>query len=257
MIKKVTLLLFSIGLAIVATFIQQLTSSDRPHRKYVIVNDTLVKVDLPVVHEGDDIISFALPDTSIKAYIFYKQLNIDENWERINCIRMGENMESVFPFHKPNIKIQYFVELVKNGKSYFLAKNNPVVLRFQDLPPKYLLFPYVILMFIALTLSCFSGILAAWKSESYKKMGALTFYLILTGTLLSLIIQLVTFKHLLIQISVHNDISFYKNLVILVLWILVFYTSKKYSFRGLTIAVSILTLVLYCLPQHFISKWLF
>jgi hypothetical protein len=257
MIKKVTLLLFSVGLAIVATFIQQLTSSDRPHRKYVVVNDTLVKVVLPVVHEGDDIISFVLPDTSIKAYIYYKQLNIDEHWDKITCIRMGENIESVFPFHKPNIKIQYFIELIKNGKSYFVAKNNPVVLRFQDLPPKYLMFPYVILMFIALTLACFSGILALMKSESYKKMVAVTFYLILSGTLLSLVIHLVTFKHLLIQISVYNDISFYKNLGILVLWFSLFYLNKKYALKVATIAISFITLLLYCLPQHFISKWLF
>jgi hypothetical protein len=256
MIKKITLLLVSIGLAIVATFIQQLTSSDRPHRKDVVVNDTLVKLDLPVIYEGDDIISIAVPDTSIKAYIFYKHLNIEEQWEKITCIRMGGNIESVIPFHKPNTKLQYFLELVKDGKSYFVAKNNPVVLRFQDLPPKYLMFPYVILMFVALTLACFSGILAILKSETYKKMVAFTFYLVLAATLLSLIIHLVTFKHLLIQISVHNDISFYKNLVIMILWGLLFYMNKKYALKVLTTAISVITLLLYCLPQHFISKWL-
>jgi hypothetical protein len=257
MIKKVTLLLFSVGLAIVATFIQQLTSSDRPHRKYVVVNDTLVKVDLPVVYEGDDIISFIVPDTSIKAFIYYKHLNIDEPWERINCIRMGGNIESVIPFHKPNIKLQYYVEFVKNEKSYYIAKNNPVVLRFQDLPPKYLMFPYVIIMFVALTMACFSGTLAIMKSESYKKIASFTFYLVLIGTLLSLIIHLFTFKHLLIQISVYNDISFYKNVVIMVFWVLLFYLNKKHPFKVTTIIISSLTLLLYCLPQHFISKWLF
>lgn len=257
MIKKVTFFLFSIGLAVIATFIQQLTSSDRPHKKYVVVNDTLLKVDMPVVHEGDDILSIVLPDTSIKAHIFYKRLNIDENWQKISCIRMGENLESVLPFHKPNIKIQYYVELLKEGKSYFVAKNNPVIMRFQDLAPKYLVFPYVIVMFVALVLVCFSGILAILKSDSYKKFVAFTFSLLIAGTLLSLIIHLVTFKHLFVQISVYNDLSFYKNLLIMMFWLLLFYINRKYSVRSATFVVATITLLLYCLPQHFISKWFF
>jgi hypothetical protein len=259
MFKKILFLSIAGGLTIVATFVQQLSSSDRPYNTSVNIGSTTYDFQLPVVHEGNEesLVEITLPDTSIHGQLFYKKYNIEEKWRTNNLIRMNENLVSVLPHQKPNIKIQYYIELNSKGKTYFIAKQNPVVVRFQGEVPKYILYPQVLVMFISLVIAIFAGMLALFNIDTYKKYAKIAFYLFfLGGFLIGLLVHMISFRHLFIQSLTCNDLTFYKNSIIFLIWLVVYYMNKKYDIRYYTLAGAVLTLVLFCLPQHILFSCL-
>ena len=260
MIQKVLFLLIATALTIIATFVQQFSSSDRPYNTDIKINGKSYSLSLPVLHEGNDecVIVMNLPDTTVKGNLVYRLLNSSEEWKSTNLIRTNnnDNLVNVLPIQNANIKISYYIELISKGRTYYISKNKPIIVRFQEKVPKYILFPQVMVMFLALIIAFFSGLLSIFNADSYKKYANLTFYLFSGGVLLSLIIHIVAFRHLLLQLMPYNDLSLYKNLIIFFIWFGLFKANKKYDCRYLTLTATVFTLVLYCLPQHFIFGWM-
>jgi len=258
MIQKVLFLLIAAALTIIATFVQQFSSSDRPFNRDVKINGTSYSFSLPVLHEGNEecLIEINLPDSSVRGNLVYKLLNSSEEWKSTNLIRMNDKLVNVLPIQNANIKISYYIELISQGKTYFISKSKPIIVRFQETVPKYILFPQVMIMFLALIIACFSGLLSIFNADSFKKYANLTFYLFSVGVFLSLLIHIIAFRHLLLQLMPYNDLSFYKNLIIFFIWFGLFKINKKYDYRYFTLTATVFTLILYCMPQHFIFGWL-
>jgi|GEM_PF-1531253 len=258
MAKKILFFLLAIGLSIIATFIRQFSSPDNLYKAYANINNNIYSFKLPVVRESNEVnekfpIEIYLSDTAVKGKLFYKKLNIKEKWHENNLIRMNDNLIGVLPFQKPNIKIQYYLELKSNGKTYQVAKNNPVIFRFQGKVTKYILFPYNILMFLALIFSCYSGILSIFNLGSFIKYSKVTFYLFLFGALIfGFLVHLISFSHLFIKIATYNDLTFYKNLLIFIFWLGIYLLNKRIQLRYITFVISVITLILYCIPQNLI-----
>jgi hypothetical protein len=257
MIKKVMFLLISLALTIVATFIQQFSSPDSPYKAVFNIDSTVYNLKLPVFHEGpeDCLIELNIPDTTVRGRVYYKSFHLNEEWKSNNLIRMNDNLVNVLPRQKANVKMVYYIELTSNGKSYNIAKLNPIIIRYQGLVPKYLQFPEVIIMFLSLIVACFAGFLTISHVDSYKKYAKVTFYLVAGGTALSLAMQLVAFRTIFVQFMPYNDLSFFKYVLIFLIWWGVYSFNKKHEFQYLTLAASVLTLVLFCVSQNYIFGW--
>lgn len=260
MLKKVLFLVIAAGLTIIATFIQQIFSSDSPDKHYVTIHSAEYQFKLPVVNEGDELcqIELNIPDSSVTGTLHYKLLKGSDEWKTTRFIRMHEDMLiGILPHQKPNIKLEYYITLNSEKAEFPVAKSSPVVVRFQSTVPKFVLFPQVIIMFIALILCCFTGILSVFKIESYKKYANITFYLFVLGAfILGFVIHIISFRHILVQISPHNDLSFYKNIIITLLWLGLFYINKRTSIQYFTIIISVVTLILFCMPTHILFGWI-
>jgi len=259
MFKKILFLAIAAIIAVISVFIQQFSSSDRPYNQEIQINSIDYSFKLPVYHEANEVCSIELlvPDTSVRGVLFYKLLKSKNDFKLINLIRMNEYLVSVLPHQKQNIKVQYYLQLNSAGKKYFIGKENPLIVRFQGVVPKYILFPHVVLMFVALIFSCFAGMLTFSHIDSYKKYASVTFFLFtLAALIFGLIIHLVSFRHLFVQVANYNDLTFYKNGIIFLLWLLVYYVNKKYEFKYLTLAVSIFTLILFCIPANIFFGWI-
>ena len=259
MLKKISFLTIAAGLTVVATFVQQFTSSDRPYNTSININKNDYDFKLPIVHEGNEecLLELNIPDTSIRGKIFFRRLNFNEDWKVNRLIRYDEKLLGVLSPQQPNLKLQYYIELESGANVYSIAKLNPVIVRFQGAVPKYILFPHVALMFVALIFSCFAGILSLFNAESYKKYSNVTFYLFAIGIIIfGFLVHIISYRHLILNPLGHNDLTFYKNLVIFLLWLGVYQLNKKFNIRYLVFLVSLLTLVLYCLPQQLIISWL-
>jgi hypothetical protein len=258
MLKKVLLLAISIALAILAAFIQQVFISDNPVKTSIEINKNYYTLKLPVVYEGiqECLIELPIADSSVSGVIYYKVAKANDDWKTNSLIRMNDNLVSILPAQKPNVKLEYFITLTSKGITYKLPIDKPVIIRFQDIVAKMVYYPFVILLFISLILSCYTGLLSAYNIQPTKKYIKLTFYFLLGSIILGLSVHLIAFRHLFLQISPNNDLSFYKNLLIFLLWLGIFYLSKKHENRYIILTVSVLTLILYCYPQHLLFNWI-
>ncbi len=243
--------IISVGLAIIVTIIQQFTSNDRPHVEYLNLSGKIFKFELPVIDEGNEecMIDINLPDSTIAAEIYYKHLDANENWHLGKVVKINEKFSCVLPGQKANTKLLYYLKLTSSGKSYYLALNHPVTLRCQREVPKYFLFPQVIFMFLATIFACFAGLISLFNFESYKKYAKIAFYLYLFGSvILGLIVYIIALRNIFVKIEPYNNLSFYKNILIFLIWFCVFYINRKINFRYATFAACILTLIIYCIP---------
>lgn len=258
MLRKILFLAIASAITIIATIVQQIISSDSPYRVSTLINSTDYSFKLPVLHEGNDecLIELNIPDTAIRGTIYYKIYKSSQNWNANALIRLNDNLVSILPHNKPNIKIEYYIELSSKGKIYPLAKEKPVVVRFQSIVPKPISYLHVVILFLAIILSCFTGILTITEVGSYKKYARLTFYFLAGSIVLGLAVHLISFRHLFLQINQYNDLSFYKYLVIVALWSMVFYLDKHKTWWFVTLLVSLVTLLLYCLPQNVLLGYL-
>jgi hypothetical protein len=259
MLKKVILLSIAIGLTIIAVFIQQFTSNNRPVKEYTNINGKVYNIKLPVFYEGKEgcLIEINIPDSSVTGNVFYKTLNGRENWCPKRLIRMNENLISMLPNQKPNVKLQYYLELKSFKRSYYLAHSNPVIVRFQEEVPKYIIYPQVICIFLALILSCYAGLLAIFKLDTYKKYSLLAYYFMLAGALvLNLVVYVITFRTIFVKFEVYNDLTVYRNLLLYMFMLLIFNINRKNENRFFTCIISTLTLLVFCLPQNFLFYWL-
>jgi hypothetical protein len=259
MFQKVSLLLISVGLAIVAVFIQQFFISDNPVKADVQINGNKYTFKLPVFYEGDEecIIVLSIPDKGVKGSVSYKVASSNDKWKTNKLIRMNDNLVSVIPRQKPNIKIEYFITLASYSKTYTMPLGNPIYIRYQKMVPKPIFYPYVLTLFMALILACYTGFLTVYNINPFKKYIQLTFYLLICSIVLGLIVHLISFRHLFLQLSPYNDLTFYKNLIIFLLWFGIYQLNKKKEYRFMTLAVAILTLLLYCTPQHIVFHYLY
>ena len=258
MLKKVLFLAIALGITIVATFIQQFSSYDRPYKAVIMINEEIYKLRLPVVHDANEecLIELNIPDTSVSGTIFFKVYQSNENWHSNNLIRMSDKLLNILPVTQPNVKMQYYIMLHSRSSQFAIAKEEPVVIRFQKEVPKYLLYPYVLLMFLALILSNFAGMLTVYNIDSYKKYIGITFYLFLATLVFGLIWHIISFRHFFMQISPYNDLSFFKYLIILGIWWGVYKISQKHDWRYLILSASVVTLVLYCIPAQLVFSWI-
>lgn len=259
MLKKISFLTVAAGLTIIATFIQQFSSYERPVKVSLDINKENYDFELPVVQEENEkyLVVLNIPDSSIHGKVFYKLYNSPESWKENKLTRNHEQLVVSLPQEKANVKVQYYLQLELKGKCFFIAKNKPVIVRYQGLAPKYILFPQFTFMFIALIFACFAGILALFSLDSYKKYSKITFYLFTLAILiLGFLVHLISFGHIILNPCMHNDLTFYKNLLIFLLWLGIFQLNKKYNVRILVFLVAIATLLLYCIPQQFVFSWI-
>lgn len=256
MLRKVFVLAIALLLAILATFLQQFFSTDRPYKFYMQLNEIEYKIKLPAIHDEAEecLFEINIPDTAVKGTIYYRQFNSSEKWAEIQLIRMGDNLVSVLPANKPNSKLEFYVTFTTNGNIYNIGQKEPLVVRYLGEVPKLLTYSYVILLFISLLLAIYVGLISLYNIDSYKKYSNYLFYMFGAITLLGIIIHYMWYRHFFIENTLLNDLKLYKYILAFGLWAMVYKLNKKYKARFITLIVSVITLILYIVPTQSIFK---
>jgi hypothetical protein len=261
MFKKILFLIIAIGLAIIATFVQQVLDNELPYKVSVEISDTAYTFALPRVNEGvvDCIVELNVANPAVHGYIHYRLYNSNGTWRKIKLLRLNEKLVSIIPYQKPMIKIEYYLELVDGqGKIYPIAKNQPLVVLFREQVPRLLTYIIALLLFVSLIISNYMGMVTAFNIPYFLKYVRLMFYLLGTAIVLDFAAYLYAYRHLFVVPSPYNDMLFFKNLIIFAIWAILFYVQKNGKERRLAVlAGSLLTLVLYCAPDHFVFQAFF
>lgn len=258
MFKKILFLFIAVGSAIVASFIQQILDNDYPYKISVDLSGKTYTFALPKVNEGvaDCVIELNIPDTQIHGYIYYKLYNSSSSWRKIKLLRLNDKLVCILPYQKPMVKIMYYLELVDNsGKIYPIAQDRPLVVLYREHPPRILTYLIALLFFTSLIISNYLGLVTAFNIPYFLKYVRLLFYLLLAAIVLDFVAYLFAYRHLFVTPSPYNDMHFFKHLIIFVLWAILFYFHRKGEEKRLAVlAGSVVTIVLYCVPDHFVFK---
>lgn len=275
MMKKTILWILAIILTVSAAIYQRKTGPTYPRSESVTLGDSLYKLELARTSGPRDArIILPVKDTAVHARLFYKRLNVAEEWTKVDFAwkeiryhtfimkkifrKKDETAQAAYiPKQPPAGKMQYFLEIEKNGQVVPVGKNDPVVIRFKGDVPAWVLIPHIILMFLAMLFSTIAGLFAAFRIDRFKRYTLWTFFILfIGGFILGPWVQWYAFGEWWTGIPFGWDLTDNKTLFAFVFWIAALFGIKGKGRPWLIIVAAVMTLVIFSIPHSLFGSTL-
>ncbi|MCK5776358.1 MAG: hypothetical protein KAH25_09280, partial [Bacteroidales bacterium] len=203
-------------------------------------------------------IKIEIADEKVSAKIHFKHYPIVEGEEyRIEDFnRDGDVLLAELPHQSAAGKLMYYVEFVTEQGSVFEKKDAPIVLRYRDAVPDWVLIPHIFFMFFAMMLSNLAGLKAAFKSDGYKKIGKYAIMaLVVGGFVFGPLMQKYAFGEFWTGIPFGFDLTDNKTLIAFLAWAFaLWHGSKKEDSRSVFIFATLATLAVYLIPHSVLGS---
>lgn len=267
--KKFFLWFLAFIITIGAAYYQRKTGPTYPKRTDVVVNDSTYELSFvrSIGHDERSEVKLSIPDTGIKARIFYKRFRSDDEYEvgnfsfkvlpvesfimnKVFKITEEKGYFADIPMQPEAGKLQYYVEVTDSKGTFNLFRDDPVVIRFKGTVPGYILIPHVLLMFLAMLFSNLAGLMGIIKYPKYKKYTNWTLVLLFAGGMvLGPLVQKFAFGDLWTGIPFGWDLTDNKTLIAFIFWILAVVMNRKKERPIYTIIAAIVLLLVYSIPH--------
>lgn len=257
-----------------AAYYQRKTGPTYPRQIDIVANGMEYKLKLTRSIEISDrnYIKLAIKDSTVKARLYYKRLQVDEPYRTVDFIYEEHPVHSFImnkifkinteiglfayvPAQPPAGKIEYYFEITDdNGRNTYF-QNEPIIIRFKGAVPPEILTPHIIIMFIAMLLSTLAGLMAIGKHKSYRKWGIWTFItLIIGGMILGPMVQYHAFGQAWTGVPFGWDLTDNKTLIAVIFWALAVFGNRKKKRPLLTILASFILLLVFTIPHSLLGS---
>ena len=274
--KKTLLWVLAVVITLSAAVYQRKTGPTYPRTEKISIGSTSYKVELirTNVSIRDARVKLPWSDTTIQATLMYKKLGVNEEWTRVpfkltdiryhstfmkKIMRKKDEtlMAAYMPQQPPAGKLEYWIELSKDGKTQYIAKEKPVVIRFKGDVPAGVLIPHIILMFLAMLFSTAAGLFAVFKLEKYRRYTLWTFVILfIGGFIFGPWVQWYAFGDWWTGIPFGWDLTDNKTLFAFVFWIAALFGIKGKGHPWLIILAAIMTIVIFSIPHSLFGSTL-
>jgi hypothetical protein len=202
-----------------------------------------------------------ITDTTIKANLFFKRFNSNEEYQtsifRYSSEPKKEGFIADIPQQPAAGKLQYYIEISDSRGSQSYFKDSPIVIRFKGGVPIYILLPHILFMFVAMLFSTLAGLMAAIKFPLYKKYGVLTLILFaIGGMILGPIVQYFAFGDFWTGIPFGWDLTDNKTLIALIFWIVAVVMNRKKERPLYTVMAALILLLVFSIPHSLFGSQL-
>ena len=267
--KKTILWVLTIVITLGAAYYQRKTGPTHPRAISVILNDSVYKLSLIRSISLDDRseVKLKVKDPSIKAKLYYKRLNVDEDFQasefnfkvypvesplmnKVFKITEEKGLFAALPQQPPAGKLQYYLEITDLKGTQVLFKEEPVIVRYKGGVPSSALVPHVIMMFVAMLFSTLAGLMALTKVPLYKKFALWTLILLTAGgMIMGPVVQKYAFGEFWTGIPFGWDLTDNKTLITFLVWVLAVYMNRKTDKPVYTIIAAVVLLLVYSIPH--------
>ncbi len=258
--KKVGLWILAFFLTLSAAVYQRLTGPTYPLRGKVAITGTQITYRLPRAHEiGPSCeVSLKVPQKEIEGYLLYKRYPTDDPWEKIPMSRQDDLLSASLPQQPSSGKLAYRVLLFTEKEESSLTGEDPVIIRFKDYVPRKILFPHVLIMFLAMLFSTRAGLEALDKKGNPRKLVLWTVGLLFVGgMILGPLVQKYAFGALWTGFPFGYDLTDNKTLIAFLGWIAALIAGRKDKpARAWVLGASILLFAVYLIPHSVLGSQL-
>ncbi|MFZ4412251.1 MAG: hypothetical protein ACOYOV_04130 [Bacteroidales bacterium] len=251
-LKTILFWIFAVIFTISIAFYQRMTGPTYPKKGNISIAGKVVKFKLLRSQENtqDAIISIDNSEHLYGGSIVYKKYKKLEDWTEVQMIQNGDKLQGNLPIQPAAGKLEYRVFL-KYGNESFALNTEPVVIRFTGAVPKYILFPHILFMFLAMLFSTRTGIEAIIKGKhclNYALVTVITLFL--GGVILGPIVQKYAFGAFWTGWPFGGDLTDNKTAIAFIFWVLAAYKLyKNREKRGFAIAAMVILLAVYMIPH--------
>jgi hypothetical protein len=236
---------------------QRMTGPTYPFRGKATIGGIEVKGRLPRSAEtvGDAEVALAAP-ASLAGWLEWKRFKTEDPWTRVDLVRDGDRLVGRLPKQPAAAKVAYRVVLAGGGGSTTLTGDVPLVLRFKDPVPGWVLIPHVLVMFAGMLFSTAAGLAALDKKRDPRRLVLWTVGLLfLGGFVLGPLMQKYAFGVAWAGFPRGTDLTDNKTLVSFLFWIAAFWAGRKGKpARPFVIAASLVTLLAFLIPHSLLGS---
>ncbi len=237
---------------------QRLTGPNHPLKGQVTVNATTYKFSLlRSYNTGNDAeIQLSIPDHLITGKLSYRRYRSHDDWSTVPLVREQDDLLGYLPQQPSAGKVMYTISLVGAASTETMLTDIPVILRYNDAVPGFILLPHVLIMFTAMLISNRSGLQALTRGGNLFNYALWTTGLLLVGGLiLGPIVQKYAFGAYWTGWPFGNDLTDNKTIVAFIAWVLAVWKNKdRVGNRGWVLAASIVLFLVYMIPHSMLGS---
>jgi len=257
-IKKIALWLFAFILTISTAIYQRRTGPTYPLQGKVALNDSVINYKLIRSHEGkkNHEVTIKAENREVAGYVIYKRYKTTDSWTKLPILRKKDFLVAELPHQPPAGKLEYKVILTYREKQIFLSGGQAVIIRFKGKVPPSILFPHIIIMFLAMLFSNRAGLEALLSKGSPRKYAFWVIGLLFAGgIILGPLVQKFAFGAFWTGFPLGSDLTDTKMLLAFLGWIIAAFAARKQrQARWWILGAAILLLVVYMIPHSLLGS---
>lgn len=255
--KKALLWSLAVVITVCSAFYQRMTGPTYRLRGKAVVAETEVRFKLPrsaeTVADAEVSVPAAAP---LEGYLEYIRYKTDDSWTRVPLVRKDGNLVGYLPKQPTAGKLAYKVSLTGGYLTTVITGEEPVVIRFKDPVPGWVIVLHVIVMFAGMLLSTAAGLAALDRKRNPRRLALWAAALLfLGGFVLGPIVQKYAFGVAWSGFPLGGDLTDNKTLVSFLFWIAALVAGRKGKpARPFVLAASLVTLVIFLIPHSLLGS---
>ncbi len=256
--RPIVLWILAIVVTISSVVYQRLTGPTHPIRDSIMIGESNIKYKLLRTHEStaDAIMEISVPDKAITGTMSWRRLRSNDTLSALNLEREGNNLIVSIPKQPAAGKVVYQVKFYDDAGTGCDLTDEPVIIRFKDPVPLFVIIPHVFFIFLAMLYSTRTGFEAIVKGEkTYRLIIRTSALLFIGGLILGPVVQKYAFDAYWTGWPFGHDLTDNKTAVAMLFWLIALWRGRiKDKGRGWIIAASIVTLVIFLIPHSVLGS---
>jgi len=256
--KKTLIWIFAVVLTISAAIYQRMTGPTYPQRTLATIGGQTYKFKLLRTFDGeaDCPVTINLPDPDITGTLEYRIFPQKVDFTKLPMVRSGETLTASLPHQGMAGKIEYKIILNKGNDQVTLNDGNTTVMRFKGHVPNVILFPHILIMFLAMLFSNVAGVFALFKIPSMKMVKITLGTIFVGGLIMGPLVQKYAFNELWAGVPYGWDLTDNKTLIAFVAWLIAYFFNVKSESRYWVVAAMVVTLGIFSIPHSLFGSQL-
>jgi len=237
--KKSVYWLLAIVITLVLSIYQRMTGPTYPKRVTVELNGESYQIKLPRSGvQKDEIVTLKDIPSSIQAQIHYRRYPSVEEYTMADFCWKDGVWQAALPVQPVAGKLQYYLTVA--GKDYLAEE--PVIIRFRNDVPAYILIPHILLMFGAMLFAVYMFLLVVTGKPYSRWLKITVGTLFVGGFILGPLVQHAAFGPWWAGFPYGTDLTDNKTLISF-LFFLVALATLKWKYNKWVVALAVLVMI--------------
>ncbi len=241
-----------------SAFYQRRTGPTYELRGKASVAGTEIRYELPRSAETTAEAEVSLPAPApLGGWLEWRRFPTNEAWTRVELAREGDDLVGHLPVQPRAGKVAYKVYLAaEGGPEVLVSGQEPVILRYKDHVPLWIIIPHVVVIFAGLLFATASGLAAVDKKRHPRRFVLWTVGLLFAGGfVLGPLVQKFAFGVAWSGFPLGMDLTDNKTLIAFLFWIAALIAGRKgRAARPFVIAASLVTLLIFLIPHSLLGS---
>ena len=244
--KKVVYWILAIVITLALSIYQRMTGPTYPQKVNIELRGESSQIKLPRSGvQRDEIVTLKGVPSSVEAKMHYRRYPTTNDYTTVDFQWQDGAWQAALPVQPVAGKLQYY--LTVDGKDYL--KDEPVVIRFRNDVPAYILIPHILLMFGAMLFAVYTFLLVVTRKPYKKWLWITVGTLFVGGFVLGPLVQHAAFGPWWAGFPYGTDLTDNKTLISFLFFLAALATIKwKYN-KWLVVLAVLVMIAVFTIPH--------